>query len=789
MLSLAAVSLAAPTRRSSHTLAAHTTATDVAQIAYWQQREAHNELYHKFDPIIKSKSTSLYSPASYGSGKCMSWCSGDVKIDRVNAEARGRVSFPPNDLADWVEKCSWDELCSGCGECASVNTCEAWCSNVQGKTFPDLCNWGPCHGCSECAAPITASIASLATMCTYTASNLPPAVGDLATACEQTKSAGWALAEKFSVVHPASGGVNDTDNAFFWRSGDDCLLSIHGMDRSEFYNYQFVYSAQSKPFHGVSAGLSQGLIDELDVFLDHISDKYGSLAAWTATCPGDLYLAGHSMGAGIAAVLGYMANLKSDPLGLKKPVTELYLFAAMPPATTELTNEQSADGCFAGSNYYTRTLDGVVPGFSVIADGTFLTGGIDVPSLGFVNHGMVPAKTSFTSMDLTGTVRDASNLLGPGVLTPCGSLPEAYATMKNTTYFEKMFAYFIIGLDPTNPANIGYHDAVAYLRPADAAANTKTGNSMTASIASLATMCTYTASNLVHALFGDLTTACEQTKSAGWALAEKFSVVHPASGGVNDTDNAFFWRSGDDCLLSIHGMDRSEFYNYQFVYSAQSKPFHGVSAGLSQGLIDELDVFLDHISDKYGSLAAWTATCPGDLYLAGHSMGAGIAAVLGYMANLKSDPLGLKKPVTELYLFAAMPPATTELTNEQSADGCFAGSNYYTRTPAGVVPGYPALGDPCFAVVNAFGLTSEAMLPAKTSWTSLDLTGPVSDASNLVGPAVFTPCGSLPEIYTTMKNISNFQMAYSYYALSLNTADPANIGYHEPFSYMWPIDH
>ena len=217
----------------------------------------------------------------------------------------------------------------------------------------------------------------------------------------------------------------------------------------------------------VSAGFSQGLTDELEVFLDHITTEYGSLTAFGASCPGNLYLAGHSMGGGIAAVLGYMANLKSDPLALGKPVAGLYLFAAMPPATSQLTNEQSADGCFAGSNYYTRSLEGVVPGYPALADATFLDGSMAVA--GYPDYGMVPAKTGFTSFDLAGPAPNVSNLLGPGVLTPCGDLPEIMTTMRNTTNWAKFNSYFMNALNP-DPACIGYHEPFAYLEVADAVA-------------------------------------------------------------------------------------------------------------------------------------------------------------------------------------------------------------------------------------------------------------------------------------------------------------------------------
>ena len=66
-------------------------------------------------------------------------------------------------------------------------------------------------------------------------------------------------------------------------------------------------------------GLSKGIATELEVVLTSIREKYVTLAAWAATCPGRLHIAGHSMGGGMGAMLAYLANLKSDPLGMSKP--------------------------------------------------------------------------------------------------------------------------------------------------------------------------------------------------------------------------------------------------------------------------------------------------------------------------------------------------------------------------------------------------------------------------------------------------------------------------------------
>ena len=44
------------------------------------------------------ESINLFDPSSYPSTACESWCSGDVAINRGDAEAAGRTNFPTNDV-------------------------------------------------------------------------------------------------------------------------------------------------------------------------------------------------------------------------------------------------------------------------------------------------------------------------------------------------------------------------------------------------------------------------------------------------------------------------------------------------------------------------------------------------------------------------------------------------------------------------------------------------------------------------------------------------------------------
>ena len=105
-----------------------------------------------------------YDPDHYMDSTCRDWCSGDIKIDRSPAEAAGRKHFPSDDVADWAEKCSWDDYCAGCEPCGDPQTtCVNMCDVIadpeatppwknETRSYEELCNWGVCHGCDECGA-------------------------------------------------------------------------------------------------------------------------------------------------------------------------------------------------------------------------------------------------------------------------------------------------------------------------------------------------------------------------------------------------------------------------------------------------------------------------------------------------------------------------------------------------------------------------------------------------------------------------------------------------------------
>jgi len=65
-----------------------------------------------------------YDPAHYMSDTCEAWCAGEVFINVAKATAKGRKKFPPTlpgkpgPIASEEEKCSWDNMCSGCDFCA-----------------------------------------------------------------------------------------------------------------------------------------------------------------------------------------------------------------------------------------------------------------------------------------------------------------------------------------------------------------------------------------------------------------------------------------------------------------------------------------------------------------------------------------------------------------------------------------------------------------------------------------------------------------------------------------------
>ena len=84
---------------------------------YWVARTRDHET-RPFKPKLPKGKASLvstrmemeYDPALYRGTACESWCDGEVSVDRSAAEAAGRTHFPPGDVADWAEKCTWDAM-------------------------------------------------------------------------------------------------------------------------------------------------------------------------------------------------------------------------------------------------------------------------------------------------------------------------------------------------------------------------------------------------------------------------------------------------------------------------------------------------------------------------------------------------------------------------------------------------------------------------------------------------------------------------------------------------------
>jgi hypothetical protein len=277
----------------------------------------------------------------------------------------------------------------------------------------------------------------------------------------------------------------------------------------------------------------------------------------------------------------------------------------------------------------------------------------------------------------------------------------------------------------------------------------------------------------------DITAFCDEVAAAGWALVEEYNVLHP---GTQDTDNAHLYRSGQDCLLAMHGMDVDEFFNKGYSKYGPVDSYYGVSdVGLSEGLTEELEVILIAIRDRHGSLASWTASCPGAFTVTGHSMGGGMAAILGYLANLAGDPLNMNKRVSQLLLFAPMPPATTPLTDGQSEGGCFSGTHYYTFVPAGVAAGYGAFAD----LAELHGYFKGGMVSPMVPWTPLQVVGPSNDPANLLGVGEGVACGGTPPVYPEMaKNMTLLAKAEYEFMRALHPADPKVFGLHELPAYV-----
>lgn len=317
-------------------------------------------------------------------------------------------------------------------------------------------------------------------------------------------------------------------------------------------------------------------------------------------------------------------------------------------------------------------------------------------------------------------------------------------------------------------------------------------------IASLATVCVHRlASGIAYAdPAGSINATCGELDDMGWTLADSYTLFNPST---KDTDNADLRRNtAGDCVLAFHGSDAYEVFsgNTAFGNSGEGAK-HGNATALSlttrYGLeplimthyIDELEPFLSLFRTKHGSLSAWAKTCPGRLFVAGHSMGGAMANLFAYWSNHPSDPLDLGKTVTGLYLFGADPITPTPLTNGQRDDGCFDGALYYAQALAGVIPGYPEVPD-VIPVMNTIMYTAAQLssggetivMNTKIPWISLDLAGPAYVASNRLGLGVQTPCGAVPPAYmAALSNYSIMVKAFDNYV--------GGIGTHQPLASLW----
>lgn len=521
--------------------------------------------------------------------------------------------------------------------------------------------------------------------------------------------------------------------------------------------------------------LMTGLTEELEVIFGLIRAKHGSLKTWAATCTGDLYLAGHSMGGGMASIWAYLANLLSDPLGMGKTVSGVFLFSPMPASTSNLQNGQSADGCFQGAIYYPRMH---FTGFGTLPDP------IPVYREAAMTQRMHNIKLPWTSLDMVGPATDQSNLLGPTAHTPCGELPLVYQVINgNETLYKKAMSESIIWFE----AEVGLHEPIGLVWPTELVKPP-----FSPRLAAAASACAYRKSNINGLLAVDVEPLCDVPPAAGWILTQEYTAPHPA-GTCNeaacrtgarkllrelhnkvqsseDTDNADLYRYGNDCLLAMHGADIVEFedrHNGTGFHTPTS--YYNISAGFHNGLTMELDNLLNVIKQKHGSLAAFASSCPGDLYVTGHSMGGSIAAIFAFLANHDDDPLQMGKTVKSIYLYAPAPVATQALTDGQSDDGCFDGMTYFMRT----APGYhPFLG--CGTIADITVEEFDSFVNVRLPWTGLDVKGPTSDPANLLGPDQQYACGVVPQIYKDMAaNATQYECAAKEYLTAMDYAPEA----------------
>jgi len=139
------------------------------------------------------------------------------------------------------------------------------------------------------------------------------------------------------------------DAAWLFKGGQDCTMTFQGTDTAvlaEDYVNNFNYTLIDKwGLTGVHAGVAaelEGLVDLMN------------FAEIRRDCPGKFSVNGHSLGGALAQLFAVLLTNSRDPLDaqLQLQFHELHTMASFGVLQGPATNNQSDDGCFAGTQYW-----------------------------------------------------------------------------------------------------------------------------------------------------------------------------------------------------------------------------------------------------------------------------------------------------------------------------------------------------------------------------------------------------------------------------------------------------
>jgi hypothetical protein len=141
----------------------------------------------------------------------------------------------------------------------------------------------------------------------------------------------------------------DWDYMGWWEKDGNCMFTFQGSDDDADFANNWDPTPITK--WGIE-GLHRGLVKELDGLVSQVD-----FAAVNAMCTGSVTVAGHSLGGGLAQLFALAINGKSDPLNAKMKIDTIYTFGAMSLGEENEANDQAADGCFGGQQYFNAKED------------------------------------------------------------------------------------------------------------------------------------------------------------------------------------------------------------------------------------------------------------------------------------------------------------------------------------------------------------------------------------------------------------------------------------------------